>query len=438
MDQIMKAETEILGSDELHRATIQKVGGARLYPDTFDPPPRNLFRRVLHTIVGTLLSPWRVTPADEAAAREQAGVHRFRTDLAVLPAKDANVITVTFDNRSGTQAANTLNTLLGLYAERRASLYDDPQLEVVRREADAGRLAVVASDERLASFKRDHAISDYEAERTLLLNRRGQAEQSVQDARIAASEHAARLAALTLLLSGETPTIGLYTEKDADIRLQALNADLEASRAKLAVAREKYRDGSRMVTSLQADLAAHEAEQARLSHDQTLSVVREGRNPSIDPLRLDRAREIAELAAARAKLEAETQGSAQLADMLVTLDRNEAALSALQREKASADDAYRTSQRILAERHLSEAEDARRLANVRVIQPAVPPQLPRPTPSLVIAGGFILACLTGAGWIVAGYLRRPVFLTREGLASATDLPVLAVFERTREKEAVLF
>ena len=63
MDQIMKAETEILGSDALHQATIARVGPAMLYPDVFAPAPRNLVRRVVHALAATLLSPWRVTPA---------------------------------------------------------------------------------------------------------------------------------------------------------------------------------------------------------------------------------------------------------------------------------------------------------------------------------------------------------------------------------------
>ena len=347
----------------------------------------------------------------------------------MLPAKDANVISVSFDAADGTLAAATLNTMLTLYAARRTSLYDDPQMDVVRGEAEAGRRAVAAADERLADFKRSHAISDYDSERDLLLRRRSQAEQAVQDTASAVREHAARLQALGAQLAAEHATIGIYTEQDADTRLQNANAGLEGVQARLASAREKYRETSRMVTSLRAELAAHEAERARLTKDATLSVVRQGRNPVIDPLRLDRARETVELAAARAKLDAEQQDAGALGVSLVALDADEATLADLQRQRASADDTYRTAARIFAERHLSEAEDARRLAKVRVIQPAVPPQSPRATPLLVIAAGVLLGGLTAGCWVVAAFMRRPVFLTAEGLESASGLPVLAVFAR---------
>ncbi len=431
MDQIMKAESEILDSADLHRATIDAVGPTTLYPDVFAPAPRGLVRRSIHALTATLLSPWRVAPADEAAAREERGTKRFKHDLSVLPAKDSNVIEVTFDAPAGATAAATLNTMLALYAQRRTTLYDDPQLDIVRREAEAGRQAVAQADERLAAFKRGHAISEYDSERDLLLRRRSQAEQSAQDTASSVSEHSARLDALTKALSAEHPTIGIYTEQDADTRLQNVNAGLEGVLARLATAREKYRETSRMVTGLRAELAAHQAEQARLNHDATLSVVRQGRNPTIDPLRLDRAREVGELAAARARLQSQQQDLARVSQTLIALDADEASLAGLQRQRASADDTYRAASRIVAERHLSEAEDARRLANVRVIQPAMAPQSPRATPLLVIAAGIVFGGLTAFGWVVVAFMRRPVFLTGEGLEAASGLPVLAVFERRR-------
>ena len=429
MDQIMKAETGILDSDALHAATIASVGPARLYPAIYAPAPRSLAGRILHAVTGALLSPWRVSPTDAAAAQQERGDRRFRHDLTISPAKDSNVIDVSFDAPDGTLAAGALNAMLGLYAVRRTALYDDPQVDVVRGEAEAGRQAVAAADERLAAFKRSHAISDYDSERDLLLRRRNQAEQAAADTASSVSEHAARLGALVGQLSAERATIGIYTEQDADTRLQGVDAGLDAVQARLAAAREKYRETSRMVTGLRAELAAHRTEQSRLTQDARLSVVRQGRNPVLDPLRLDRAREAGELAAARARHAAQQQDADALGRTLAALDSDEAALADLQRQRASADDTYRTASRIYAERHLSEAEDARRLANVRVIQPALAPQSPRATPLLMVAAGLLFGTFVAFGWVVAAFMRRPVFLTGEGLQVASGLPVLAVFER---------
>ena len=440
LDQIMKTETEILGSDDLHSATLRAIGPEAVYPDIFSPRPRGPLRRIIHSVLGVLLSPWRSVPSNEAAARDEAGVHRFRSDLSVLPAKDANVITVTFDNRDGGRAAGTINTMLGLYAVRRSRLYDDPQIEVVRQEAAAAGRAVIEADKMLADFKREHQISDYDQERSLLLQRRSQTQQRISDAQTDGGEYQARLTALARTLRSEPATIALYQERDPDTRLESVNAGLHELRAKLAAARDKYKDTSRVVSALRVQITSHEAEAARLTHDPMPSVVRQGRNPSIDPLLLDQARARAEASAAQARLASNGEQAHTMDAALLTLDSNESALAALQRQKAGADQDFREASHILAERHLSEAEDTRRLANVRVIQPATIPQTPRSLPMLVIAAGLVLGAISAFASAVAGFLMTPVVLTGGGLQAATGLPVLAVFHRQparrREREVV--
>jgi uncharacterized protein involved in exopolysaccharide biosynthesis len=429
MDQIMKAEAELLSSDDLHAATLHEVGPVRVYPRIFNPPERSLIGRLLHSAASLLLSPWRVTPSDPAALREEKGVRLFRSDLNVLPSKDGNVISLSFDNADSMVAADVLNTLLRLYAARRASLYTDPQLDIVRRDMQVAQQGVAATDISLAAFKQARQISDYDQERAQLLQRRGRADQAVADAQGSISEAQARLDALTRQLSLEPAMVGLFREQDADIRLQAVNTALADLRAKLAAAADKYRDTSRVITMLRAQIAASEAEAVRLSRDPTVSVLRQGRNPSLDPLHLDQARAVVELASAKARLLASRSLRQDIGAALAQLDQDEAGLAALQRQKASAEEAYRAASRILADRSLSEAEDMRRLANVRVIQRAAIPQKPRPWPLIVAAAGFVFGVIGALSWIVAAFAMRPVFMTGEGLEAATGIPVLAVFRR---------
>jgi uncharacterized protein involved in exopolysaccharide biosynthesis len=432
MDEIMKAETAILGSDDLHAATIRILGGEAIYPDLFGTNHGNAASRMLRGAIRTLLSPWRPTPADKAAAIEESALRSFSSDLDLLPTKDANVITVSFGSRRGDVAAAAVNTLLDLYAVRRSTLYRDPQLEIVRKTVASSAAAAAAADQRLADYKRAHGISDYAQQRGMLLQRLNQAGQGIAAAEVARREQLARLGALSQQLHGEPMTVPIYNEQDPDLRLQAVNAGLQDLRTKLSATREKFLEGSRMVTMLHAEITAQEAEAARLGHDPAASVVRAGRNPNLESLRLDRAHSAAELAVAQAGLAA---GQALANDMQAALDRLDTAevgLMELQRRKAAADDDFSTASRILAERHLTESEDALRLANVRVIQRALVPQRPRPTPFLLIAAGFVLGVLAGFVRVVTRYVLHPVFLTGEGLELATGVPVLAVFGRGLE------
>jgi uncharacterized protein involved in exopolysaccharide biosynthesis len=349
----------------------------------------------------------------------------------VLPAKDSNVITLTFDSTDAPLAAAALNTLLRLYAARRSTLYDDPQMEVARRQAESASLTVDEADRRLAAFKRGLGISDLVEQRGLLLRWRSQTEQAVAEATVASAENRARLETLTRQIAAEPATVGLFNEQDNDTRLQAVNAGLQDLRARQAAEGLKYRDDSRMMTMLRAQIASHEAEATRLRHDPAVSVLRQGRNPSLDPLRLDRARAVVDWAAAQARLAAERSEAHDIAQALSELDADESSLAELQRQKSSAEENFRTASRILAERSLSEAEEARRLANIRVIQPALVPQIPRPWPALLIAGGLLFGALGALARITGRFVLREVFLTGEGLQAATELPVLAVFPGNR-------
>jgi uncharacterized protein involved in exopolysaccharide biosynthesis len=429
MDQIMKAEAEILQSDELHAATLHAVGPASVYPDLFSSAPPDWFTRTLHAVTAIAFAPWRVTPSDPASARTQAALKLFAADLDVRPTKDSNVIFVSFDNRDGAVAARTVNTMLAMYAARRSHLYDDPQIDIVRRQAELAERTLREAEARLAGFKRAHDIADFDQQRALLVRRASEADQAAEDARAAITEDEARLAAQTQALSTEPARVMLYRETDTDTRLQAVNAGLQDLRAKLAAASDKYREGSRFVTMLRSEIAADEAEADRLRQDAASSVVRQGRNPAVDSLRLDRDHASIELAAAQARLGAAQSQQRLQMQLLRTLTANETMLENLLRQRQTAEDDYRTATRIAAERRLSEAEDARRLANVRVIQQALTPQLPRPLALLIAVCGLLLACLAAAAGIIVRFVARPVFLTGPGLQAATGLPVLAVFVR---------
>ncbi len=433
LDQIMKAETSILDSEDLHAATLRKLGPAALYPAIYAADPPGLVKRILQAVLKIMLSPWRVTPADVVAARNARGLRAFASDFLVLPTKDANVITVSLDNRDPRLAADGVNTLLGLYAVSRTRLYDDPQIDIVRKAVIAGTAKAKAADQALADYKRINGLSDSSEQRALLLRRLDQAQTGMADAASVRTEQQARVDTLTQQLRAEPGIVGIYREHDPDKRLLAVNGSLQDMQAKLAAARLKYLDTSRTVTMLQAQISAEYDEADRLNHDPAASIVRQGRNPNLETLRLDRAHADAEVAAAQARFAAQRSQATDAQTRLTQLDAAETGFRALQRDAQSADEAFASASRILADRHLSESEDLLRLANVRVIQPASVPQLPRPIPYILLGAGFVAGVVAAFLRMIGRYVMHPVFLTSEGLELATGLPVLAVFTRSPEE-----
>jgi uncharacterized protein involved in exopolysaccharide biosynthesis len=437
LDQIMKAETEILESEDLHADTLADLGIGAVYPSLDPAVPRSLPVRLMSSIVGLLLSPWRVRPGNPVAALQDRALSRFADDLLVLPAKESDIITVSFGNRSGEVAARAINDLLARYAQRRGHLYDDPQVMVVRRETDALAVAVRDADAALASYKRVHAISDSFAERALLLHRQSDAAQALADAQAAGAEQHARLAVLDRQISEVSRPVPLYQEQDADTRLTAIDASLVDLRANLGVARTHYLDSSRRVTDLQAQLQVREAERAQMASQPNPSVVRAGRSLAVDPLLVDRAHAAAEQAAAAAHAAALLTELADVAGALARLEAAETSLAELARRKGVADANFAAASRVLAEQRLTEAEDALRMANVRVIQPARPPLRQTATRLLICLASVLLGAMAATLWFLVGYAARPTFLTGEGLAYATGLPVLGVFSAASGGDALV-
>jgi uncharacterized protein involved in exopolysaccharide biosynthesis len=426
MDQVMKAETEILQSQDLHAGTLQAVGILRLYPG-LDHRSTALPRRMARAVVHILFSPWRVSPPDSPAARLESALQNFDADLRVLPSKDANVIEVSFGHSDGSLAAQTVNDLLARYAKRREQLYDDPQLAVVRRETDQLSRAVQAADAAMSAFKAAHAIADYAVQRDLLVRRESQASDELADSIAGSAEQQARVAMLDRQIAAIPHTVSLYNENDTDARLQAIDASIVDVRAQLAAARVHYRDDSRKVTDLVAQLHARDAYRRILARNTGPSTARVGRSPALDGLLLDKARAATEHAANAARAFALRGEQREIAARLGDLIGEETALADLQRRKAAADAAFEHASEVLAEQHMTEAEDALRLANVRVIQPARTPLHAAPIPLLVAFAGGLLGAAAGSFWCVAGFLLRPTVMTEEGLAHAIGLPVLGVF-----------
>jgi uncharacterized protein involved in exopolysaccharide biosynthesis len=438
-DQIMEAETAILESDDLHQTTIASLGPPKqklaglitLYPDLDPAVPPNWAVGALRAALRVLLSPWRrdATGRDDTMDR---ALRRFADALRVLPTKDSNVITVSFVHEDPALSARALNTMLARYADRRTHLYNDPQFSVAQREADAKARAVQQADAALAAFKAERGVSDYGAERDLLLKRKSQAEQSLADSRVLQAQSQARLAILDRQIAALPRSTPLYQENDTDERLQTIDDGLVALRGQLVAAQQHYRDGSHLVMSLKSQIAAKLSERAGMMQAGPPSVVRDGRSPALDPLLLSRTQAIADREAARAQ-EASVQPELDTIDTaLHGLDADEARLADLTRRRAAAEESYASTSRAASEQSLSEAEDARRFANVRIIQAARIPPHETWTRLLICLAGFVLGGSAAGFWLMLDFAGRSTFLTAAGLEYASGLPVLAVFE----KEAV--
>lgn len=428
MDQVMTAETAILQSDALHADTLAALGVTRLYPGLDPAAKPGLLLPVLRALSHALTAPWRLAAADPQARLQDDALRRFTADLRVQPAKDSNVITVKLGNADPAMAALAVNTMLARYAARRHRLYNDPQLAVVRQETERQAQAVRDADAAFAAYKAAHGIADIATERDLLLRRRSETRTALAAAEAQRAGQQARGAAIAAAIAALPAMTALYAETDADTRVQAADVALADLRARIAQAAGQYRDGSRKMLAMQAELTAQETVRRRLLANPAPSQARLGRAPALDPLLLDQAHAAAEAAAADAAAASLRQELAGQDAALATLTHEETALAALARRKQAAEDGFAAASRVQDEQHMTEAEDALRMATVRVIEPARVPQRAVPLALYCAIAGLFAGAAVALGYLFAKYSWAGTVLTPEGLAAATGMPVFGVLQ----------
>ncbi len=427
-DEIMKAEIEILGGDDLHEQVVRHIGLATLYPRMLDPP--GLVSQAVTAVRDGLDDAGRALGLDIAPRRpvdlvKLAVVTRFDPALTAEATKDANVLTVTFRHEDAALSARVVNELVAAYLDRRRDLYGDVQLATVAAQARAAGVALAEADARLAAFKAAHAISDYPTQRDLMLHRRDLVLGAAQDAHALQAGLAQRIATLSGQLAATPQTVLAYTESDPDARASATMAGLADLRGKAADIAQRFLPGSRVMADMQAQLAAREAELRHARGGGGASALRTTRSANYDSLLLDRMHAQTDLRAAAAQEAADAAQAGALGTELTALDRSEDELVRLTRTRTLAESVQGDAVRLLQDRKLIEAVAAARADSVRVIQPAREPLKPRPLKLIIALVGVVGSLMTAGLTAVACEVLRRGFIAPETLERRMGLPVLA-------------
>lgn len=427
-DQIMKAEIEILNSDDLHRAVIRAIGVARICPDCLMPPGtlarvRDAVRTAIDGLRGIL---GLATGAERAITPLDRALIAFDDALSVEATKDANVVTISYRHKDPVLAAMAVNTLVARYQQLRQALYSDPQLPLVERQVGALSRQLAAAEARLAAFKQSHAIANYGMQRDLLLRRQQDLASGLQDSETLIDELQHRLAALRGELASVPVNVTAYSEKDPDSRTATLQASLQDLQGRAADLGTRFLPGSRVMQDLRAQIDGRVQALAALRADRSASVVRTGRNGNWDTLDLDRARARADLTAAQAQRTTLTAQLAAVGGAIADLTAEEAKLDALSRERDVADDNYRAMVRVLDNRRMIEEVDARRVPTVRMIEAARVPLRPRSLTLLIFAAGLLFSGIGAVVTVLLADLFRLRVIAPATLERRLGIPVLAI------------
>lgn len=416
LEQVLRTEASIIGSDDLHRSVIRDIGIDKLYPALLEKPsPVQQFvadtKQTVMTALG-LVEPVVSTGnrGDDVMSR---AVGLFGKDLTITVDKKSSVIGLDFKNPNSAISAQALNVLESQYLNLRAKLYGDIQAPIVKVQRDSVGQQLNAADLALQSFKQEHDISNFAERRLILLRQQGDLETALAKAEGTIAGETARLNQLNAQLATATGA-----RKGTGSPASALQGMVRTYQQRQEEAETRYR-GSPAVDEARRQMLERETDIARMQATQAYAT------------QTDRNKTEADLRSALAAHDAIAAQLAAANKQLDALDADELNLHNLERNRALLEDNLKAVSKILDERQIVETVEAHRESSVRVIQPPVPPLYPQPTRRLILMAGFVVSMLLSIGSIMMAHFFRSVYLRPEALEMDTGLTVLATVPEMR-------
>ena len=391
--QIVNAEMQILGSKDLREQAIRQVGMSRVYPKL----------------------------RDDRRGMDQA-LEQLDKALKIENVPASNVIELSLRHRDARVSAEFLNTLVGLYIERRKEVFErSDKTLVAQQQADlSSRLSSLEND--ISSLSNEYRLGDYNQEliavqtqQTTLTGQLSALDQQIS----AAGGRAGRLAKD---LRDAPTTVVLNTDRMRSQQAEALTTALMTVREQRRQAAAKYRDDYPLVAELDRQIAGLEGALAAAPQQQT-GLVREGANPvrqELDTQLATTRGEAAGLTAAREKAVQAVEANAVRMAELIKIGPH---YRELLRNRALLEGSYQDISRKTEEAQLQGAL-AGAQANVRVIQRAEPPTKGRAGRLIVLAAGFLLGGVAALAVIVVSAATSQVMVTPGDVESKLDLPIL--------------
>ena len=406
-EEILRTESGILASDDLHRTVVREIGIAKMYPKLLQKPGP----------IGQWIADTKRFVTDSLGLTEKAtgagandpmamAVDMFARNLTISVDKKSSVIGLEFGNPDKQVAADALRLLETQYLALRAKLYGDVQAPIVQVQQNAVGQQLADADAALQMFKQSHDISNFAERRAILLQQQGAQETALTKSEATIAGLSARLTQLNAQLGSVAGS-----KKGAPNAAAALQGMVHAYQQRQEDAQTRYR-GSPAVDDARRQMLERETDIARMQATQAYGV------------QADRNKTEADL---RASLSAHDTIAAQLAalnKLVDALDADESQLHKLERNRAILEDNYKAVSKILDERQTVEAVEAHRESSVRVIQPPRVPALPQPTRRLILLAGIVISMLLSIGSILISHFFRAIYLRPEALELDTGLTVL--------------
>jgi len=344
----------------------------------------------------------------------------------------SNIIRLSYEAGSPQLAQKVLDQLIELYLEMHITVHQTHgAYEFFVQQSDELRHKLSQYEEDLQRLKNESGFSSLDEQQKLLLGQISAMEEDIGRTSAEMKSSKAKMHRLEQIVS-ELPkqvviseTTGLPSTAAEAMRQEMFKLRLEESKIQ-----KNYRDDSRMVESINAQI--RDAQVMLNREKDTHTQVTQGPNATHQQLQLALLNEQAAFANHQSKLEAQRQQLAEAKGRLKTLNETEVTIRNLMREISVHETNYLRYSDNLEQARIEQAMEKQRIANINVVQQATLPVRPvRPRKSFNLIVGFFIAtfgALTLA--MLCQYLDHTI-QTPEQLEDCLQLRMLACIPRRR-------
>jgi polysaccharide biosynthesis protein PslE len=409
----INSELELLKSQVLAEAVIKSVGLDKLFPDMQNP---GWLGRIRRSLSGT---------ADNR--NDERALLRFQKALAVQGVRNSRVIEIEFQHPDRKLAAEVVNRYVATYLDERLKLHRDPQsFAFFDEQTRLLREKIQKAEERLKDLKALNQVIEPGQERDLMLRQKSELEAVVNDTAGRIEETQRRILQLRNQLASLSELVAQGEETEPN---QLLINTLQTQMVQLEIRKKelltKYTDNNPLLLEVNEQLRGV---QQRLVEEQSRRYGRSryGPNPTYQQIREELLRNEVEEKALTAKLAIQREQLDQYRTKLVKIVSSELDLSELQNEIDVDRRNFQLYQTKAEENRISNEMDSRKIANVSVINAALPPIEPiKPNKWLNLGLGVLFAIFGSIGLALGIEVFKDHFERPDEVEAALGSPVLA-------------
>ncbi|GFE58359.1 GumC family protein [Geobacter sp. AOG1] len=361
MPDIIKTEIQILTNRELAEKVISTLHIETLYPD-------------LATGNNSL----------------QKAVAIFQKNLFVEGVKNSSVIQVSFRHNNPKIAANAVNLLVDLYKEKHLQVFSNPRSSFLDQQLTAYENQLKESEKNFENFKQKKQVYSLDEQRSLILQQRVLLDTSLRDAQNRVDELSRKLTTLTKQNQLVAQDKSLNSQSDFDRVVGETKTKLLALQLEEQQLLKKYNENSRMVMNIRKEIDL--VKDFLKSQEADLQIKQKSGNAVVQQVRMELMKTEADLNSQKARVNAVRGQLSQLDSQIQALEGSAQQFQNLKREVAATEKNYQTYLNKSEEARLSEDMNRLKLANLSVIQTAIPPSEPVSKNKLF---AILVGCLVG-------------------------------------------